>query len=366
MWLTCRGRWILNVLCLSFLRVHGVQLLVGDFDEDVRTGNERSAAVNDSYQPCDEASKEMVAQAWLSNAVLNNSEMLRSLSDDCVDKFELHALEADARDLDSLRAALGSYDVSECHKTLLPSVVYLGQGHSGSTTLAMQLDAHPELSYGTVKEHHWGEQVFSGNGHLQDYTNQFRVPCRTKVSMDFSAGEYVDGHHGSHWSVWRTRERLMPWNRNKNNYSAAVQPELLRDILGKETKLIVMLRDPVDFLDSLPGWWEKHVRSVDGDCYAIGVERWLNVFPRQNVLFLKAEEYFADSQAVLSRIFKFLDVAPWDYPGSMPSSGRRRQSHNVSFDTRRLYHTSKHHAECRKRLERLTGITFDWPGVSSE
>eukprot|EP00928_Gymnodinium_smaydae_P060194 TRINITY_DN4378_c0_g1_i2.p1 TRINITY_DN4378_c0_g1~~TRINITY_DN4378_c0_g1_i2.p1 ORF type:complete len:197 (-),score=28.82 TRINITY_DN4378_c0_g1_i2:655-1245(-) len=176
---------MLKLLCLLWICARGVQVLVADLNDNASNGDESLAMVNASNLVCDGTSNELVAMAWLDKALLDSSNVLRNLSDQCAEKFELRARQTDASDFASLRNTLGSYDVSKCSKTLLPSVVYLGQGHSGSTVLASQLDAHPELSFGDLKEHHWGDMVFSGNGYLREYTEQFRVPCGTKAIRRF-------------------------------------------------------------------------------------------------------------------------------------------------------------------------------------
>mmetsp|Transcript_54473 Transcript_54473/g.151819 ORF Transcript_54473/g.151819 Transcript_54473/m.151819 type:complete len:422 (-) Transcript_54473:23-1288(-) len=303
---------------------------------------------------CDASALQAANLAWLQGRI---DEMN---TNPCADLEEVMYEQMDFVDLQRSRDRFGSYATNGCKIPQLPGMLYLGQGHTGSTTLAMQLDAHPELSYGALKEHHWGEQVFSGNGHLNDYMRQFSVPCSTKVSMDFSAGEYLDGHHGDHWQRWSSNEELLPWHHG--NVSARVDPQIVREVLGPDTKLVVMMRDPVDFLDSLPPRWAKKVKHVRGDCYALGVSKWLEVFPKENMLFISAEEYFVNSQTVLDRIFKFLGVSPWTYPGETPNSGRRRHTHNLDADERRAYHSLPANKKCKKHLERITGLTFNWPG----
>jgi len=278
----------------------------------------------------------------------------------CVEPQELQNEHSDRWDLKDHRSKFNNF-TGKCTEIKLPRMVYLGQGHTGSTTLAMQLDAHPELSYGSVKEHHWGERVFSGNGHLDDYSKQFEVPCRVKMTMDFSPGEYLDGHHGSHWKAWSQRNQWLPWLPKENN-SAIVDPRIMKNLLGKDTKLIVMLRDPVDFLDSLPTWWRSHAEEAHADCYAQGLQRWMDVFPKKNILVIQAESYFADAQASLDEIFEFLGVSKWTYPAQTPHSGRRRNTHTSSLVDRRDYHSKTYNKECKQQLEELTGRTFSWPG----
>jgi hypothetical protein len=287
-------------------------------------------------------------------ATVNKSDGMKY----CIDEEEVRDAQADLVDMERIRKVTGSYRVEECHKTLLPSMVYLGQGHSASTSFAIQLDAHPELSYGLTKEHHWGELLFGGNGYLNEYAAQFKVPCNTTVAMDFSPGEYLDGHRGSNWMQWR-RKQLLPWVEKAHNISAIAEPTIMRNVLGPNTKLIVMLRDPVDFLASLPDWWEERVKNVDGDCYAIGVARWLQEFPGANVLFIKMEQYVEKPQVVLSQVFEFLGVSPFT-AGTAPQSGRRRHAANITDYVRKKYHSDPRNIDCRKRLEQLTGLEFHW------
>lgn len=44
---------------------------------------------------------------------------------------------------------------TECSKEVLPELIYLGMPHSGSSSLTVQLNMHPQLSYGKVKEHQY-------------------------------------------------------------------------------------------------------------------------------------------------------------------------------------------------------------------
>ena len=52
---------------------------------------------------------------------------------------------------------------AECRKVMLPKLLGIGLNHGASTTLAMLLDQHPNVTYGWMKEHllfHVGEEYF--------------------------------------------------------------------------------------------------------------------------------------------------------------------------------------------------------------
>merc|ERR1719335_1057539 len=71
----------------------------------------------------------------------------------------------------------------------LPMMLYLGFGHSGSTSLSEQLNMHPQISYGNVKEHHhWHWERHSGNltkKEIKRYASEFRkAPCHKTFVFD--------------------------------------------------------------------------------------------------------------------------------------------------------------------------------------
>jgi hypothetical protein len=290
----------------------------------------------------------------------------------------LSAGESQDPDLDAGRKALGTYNVENCNKTLKPSVLYIGQGHSGSTSLAVQMDAHPHISTGKVKEHMKGNALFCGepvsdpilpsdpngipmtNGSDYDkYLADFVVPCETKVSIDFSAGVYL--------STVCTGDILSLESYHVSNLA----PQLVKRYLG-DVKLIVMFRDPVDFLVSLRdgepegSLWLPLVGKTGQDCYADSVEIWLRYFQKKDILFIKAEDYFKNNQATLDQIFEFLGMEPFALSGAAIAGRRRTSKRSISMEERRAYHTTARQVDCKRRLEAMTGLEFPWPGSISE
>ena len=63
-------------------------------------------------------------------------------------------------------------------------------------------------------------------------------------------------------------------------------------------------------------WWNKgynYSGEVRTSMYAIYAKEWLKVFPRENMLFIKTEEYSADIVKTCSEIYRFLEIdAPND------------------------------------------------------
>jgi hypothetical protein len=101
------------------------------------------------------------------------------------------------------------------------------------------------------------------------------------------------------------------------------------------------------------GAWSYLARSR----YAEQVERWLGLFPREQFLFLKAEDMFADPQHALDAVHEFLGlplhrVAAADRLNVSPAYDR------LAPDVRdRLDDYFRPHNE---RLYELIGIDFGW------
>merc|ERR1719171_59032 len=114
-------------------------------------------------------------------------------------------------------------------------------------------------------------------------------------------------------------------------------------MLGNEVKLMFMFRDPVLWLNSLhndrhhlKARVEKRGRGIETfiekgyDCFADTIKGWLESFHRENILFLRSEDYFNNPQATLDQVFKFIDVPNRTYTAEELSAasyqGRRRTS----------------------------------------
>lgn len=304
----------------------------------------------------------------------------------CLDEDDLAKLTSHPEDAEEMLGeadtAFGSHTkTSESEEEdeickIRPSLLYIGTGHSGSTTLATELNKHPEMKYGKMKEHsflHYGAQTFAS------YLKEFRVPCTTKVTFDAFPSTYTRGNPTSN-------DELGSW---RGFHLGLEYVKEVKKLYGPHLKILMMIRDPVQYLisfslnlgdgqkgsarkfnleDFISGktstsWGRKQLRNA---CYADHLEAWLKVFPIENFLFIKAEDYFLKPQPTLNQIFDFVEVSRKTYDQSdLKPSGRRRTvaaQDRVSFLARFLYHHNPAHKDCKERLESMTNLKFDWPG----
>jgi hypothetical protein len=111
--------------------------------------------------------------------------------------------------------------------------------------------------------------------------------------------------------------------------------------------------------------------------YAEQLERWLRYFPREQLLVLGAEDFFADPSETCATVLAFLGLRPYDL--SAPSSRATTASPNRPWSIRDTWNRAKYepldselravleqrYAEPNARLARLLERDFEWGPAGS-
>jgi hypothetical protein len=206
------------------------------------------------------------------------------------------------------------------HGRMLPDFLIIGGAKCGTTSLYDWLSRHPQILPASEKEVHFFDYNFFRGEDW--YRSHFARPLD---GVDCVTGDGSVSYLSHRWAPERAA-RLLP-----------------------HAKLIVVMRDPVDraysqfqmsrseklevcesFEEAIAwegarlrpelariardprynslefGVWSYLARSR----YAEHLERWLDFFPREQFLFLRAEEMFADAYGAIERIDEFLGVPP--------------------------------------------------------
>lgn len=248
-----------------------------------------------------------------------------------------------------------------CTHSRLPTLLYLGLNHAGSTTIAKLLNMLPGWSWGKMKEHRFfsgpARSYVSINNRMRHksfeaYKSEFKVGCSVKQTFDASPFYWALGNNEiAHKAVFRTE----PGDHAVNE---------VKKTLGKDTKFIFTIKDPVGWLNSMdagsPGKFVGNPEAERLMCMADSIEGWLKVFPRKNFLFLDSSKMFKDLPGTINQIVSFAGQ-PLPAEGQVPtevSSGRRRNNRKLPDEYIHKFHTQYH--SCKQRLEKLTGLKFSW------
>jgi hypothetical protein len=200
-------------------------------------------------------------------------------------------------------------------------------------------------------------------GDVATYKKQFEVDCGVDYTFDATPSTIFMGQPG-----WSSEFHFGLVRGPPGEYPV----EQLRTLLGKDMKFIMLIRDPVDFINSWfgPAYWYDSNQSVmkKRSCIAEGLISFFKFFPREHFLLMKSEDYFIDRKRVLNRTCNFLGV-DFALMTKLPprSYGRRRSTtrQNISFGQRKAFHADPYNRKCREGLEKMTGMKFDWPGVET-
>lgn len=258
--------------------------------------------------------------------------------------------------------------LGECYKLVKPQLLFIGQAHSGSTSLfELMNNFHPNIK-GNIKEHHffdgaYKKQSSNPDKSLHDYMLQFCVPCNTTIGVDATM-EYI--------------------NIARSKYGGRAAVQKVRTQLGSNLKIMLMVRDPVELLfskqcqgnpnpkrpfeaDSPPNISASEITLVEP------LSVWRDVFPdEKNWLILRSEDFFANQQKVMNKVFQFLGVEPvnvvamskneTDHQGNLvAASGRRRCTIEPKSAERKAFHSREDNVNDHKQLEKITRMKFYWP-----
>ena len=222
-----------------------------------------------------------------------------------------------------LEKALYQTGLKSAAELTLPDLLCMGFRKSGTTWLFENLHYHPDIYLPPYKNVRYFSDDFQES--LRSYAEHFSVG-RGRVKGDFS---------NSYAFIPEARVRFIH----------SVMPE---------TKLIVLLRDPVE------REWSEFLHRVTmegGDLSSLSdaeiqaalaqaplasaggytplLDKWLNVFPEEQLFVGFYDELSTQPRNLLTRIFKFLGVTPdidWDtLPYNdviIPPAGEQYESHD--------------------------------------
>jgi hypothetical protein len=265
---------------------------------------------------------------------------------------------------------------------VLPDFLIVGAAKCGTTSLFDWICVHPlvarpmtdgrprkELLFFDYNFHRgvdWYRQHFPLESERREFEREHGRP--------FVTGEATASYFTGHWVPGRVRQvvpdvKLIVTLRNPIDraYSAfqMSRRERLEDCESFEDAIALeaeRLAGELERVHSDPrynpplppplGYWSYLHRSR----YAEHVERWLEVFPREQILFLRFEDLAADPAGALERVHTFL--------GLPPHRGGELRKLNTATYTAMSPQTRaelvEHFRPYNQRLSKLTGIDFEW------
>ncbi|XP_021340126.1 carbohydrate sulfotransferase 15-like [Mizuhopecten yessoensis] len=270
----------------------------------------------------------------------------------------------------------------------LPYFMLIGMDKSGSSDLFDRITKHPDIlgNGGEIgKETWWWSWSRYGYNLInrvktqkfEDYLNLFKHSTQTINSpnkTDSNGFHFAITGDGTPMDAWDFRGwTQIPQNKGLQE-PKFLTPDLVQHV-NKNMKLIIIMRNPIERLysdyfflklagQSSEAFHNSVVASIDilGKClsrhpmltclsgtkehqcwnraarihigfYSEYVLEWLRVFPRDQILFLRTEDYSADLSGHLAKVFSFL--------GSRPLTASEITSYGIDLKTKKHVTQSK-------------------------
>ncbi len=260
----------------------------------------------------------------------------------------------------------------------LPDYLIIGTKRGGTTSLARWLVKHPEVRpLFPARETRKGAYYFDVNYAKGRTWYQSHFPTRLAHSLrSKKAGKrlllgdatpyYLHHPHAaqrasrlvpnakiivlvrnpverafSHW-IERTRQKI-----ETLSFEEAIAAETER-IADEEAK---MLADP-----SYVSFSHQHYSYVDQGRYSRGLERWLQHYPKKQLLILRSEDLYKHSEATYHKVLKFLDLSPHTLEEF--SAWNKKKKPEMPEATKA--HLAEQLAPEITRLEKMLGTKMSW------
>ena len=269
---------------------------------------------------------------------------------------------------------------------LMPTFLIIGTQKGGTSSLYKYLVQHPQIAPALVKEIHFFDnhtRAYNFGKGMVWYRSHFLYGFQNILTSLIFKQNIVTGE--------ATPDYIFDPN----------APRRVAEHLPK-SKLIVLLRNPIDrayshylhnvrasksydpgretlsFEDAiakeeerLKGEKEKllqdpsyfsynylHYSYLSKGVYVDQLKNWFELFPKENFLILKSEDFFANPPEIFNQVLEFLNLQKWELLEYKAYNTRKKDEVGLNPSTRAFL--KDYFQPYNQSLCQLTGIDFDW------
>jgi len=256
------------------------------------------------------------------------------------------------------------------HLRLHPSFLIIGAQRAGTTSLYNYLCEHPSVLPAARKELHFFDRAYSRG--LSYYFRQYPTVWRSALPFGprLITGESTPYYLFHPLVAGRVRHALPtvklivllrnPVDRALSHYhhsvNKAAEPLSFEAAIDREAE---RLAGEFERLCSEPGYhspaFNRYSYLARG-VYVDQLERWMNVFPREQFLILRSEDLYANPKVALQSVFAFLRLPTCDINTSEQHNRQDYAAMNPATRARLREYFAPHNA----RLYRFLNRDFGW------
>jgi Sulfotransferase domain len=257
---------------------------------------------------------------------------------------------------------------------LLPDYLIIGAQRAGTTSLYEYLAQHPGVAPPLM---HKGVHFFDTNytGDLDSYRAHFPTRTYKWYVSAFRHREFVTGEGSPYYlahphAPYRIAELLPnakliallrdPVERAYSHYQHEVargfEGLVFEEAIEREPDRVAGELEKMRADPSYNSFSYQHHTYLTRGRYAEQLEVWYSLFPRQQILVLGSEDFFADPDRTYRKVLEFLGVPPVSL-ARYEAFNPRRYGRMEEATRRRLI---EYFAEPNRRLYELVGMDFGW------
>jgi hypothetical protein len=263
---------------------------------------------------------------------------------------------------------------------LLPSFIIIGAQRAGTTSLHDHLCHHPDVVEPTAAKedvawrkelHFFDDRFWRGLGWYRScfplVTSRF---VARRCGGDLVAGESTPSYLFHPAVPARIAETLStvrliallrdPIERAYSHYQLMRRKGLedlpFEEALAAEEERLAGEEERILADPRYGSHHYRHHSYVLRGLYAEQLERWFAHFPRERMLIIRAEDFFADPAGIYAEVLRFLGLRPWE----LSTYVRRNRASYAPIDPELRARLEERFAEPNARLARLLGSSFSW------
>lgn len=253
----------------------------------------------------------------------------------------------------------------ESHHQTQPNFMIIGAEKSGTSSLYGYITQHPQVLIPAEKEIHFFTYNFEKG--LDWYQSHF--PPIPETLSNIVTGEastsYIGCHNNAPQRVQNAypQVKLIAVLRNPVERAISNYHQLVR--LGKEKRTLEeVMTTEMNFLrgvENLDGvqqqYWQTERGNIWNSLYIHFIEKWLNVFPVEQLLILRSEELFEQPQKTMEKVFQFLGLTNYSF-SSYPIYNKGETY--TQPDAKNIQQMKVFFDPYNQQLEALLGCELNW------
>jgi len=242
----------------------------------------------------------------------------------------------------------------------LPDYIIIGTQKGGTTSLQKYLTEHPDISKPIKKEVHYFDNNY--NFKLKWYKKHF--PTFKKIVGEASP------YYIYHPLVPKRIKKNIPnvkiiillrnpvdraFSHYKMQYNKGLEKRTFKDAISNEKK---ELKDEIKKVEEgLYSFKHQNYSYIDRGKYYNQLINWLQYFDKKDILIIKSEDFYNNTQKEVSRIFNFLNLKDYKVNAEKKHNVGK---YNIKLDEKIKRDLNKLYQPYNEKLYKLLNNNFNW------